>query len=51
MAKSEKKNDKKISAKNIFAKKPKKQKSKYEEKIVVNATFEELMKELITPKP
>ena len=33
------------------AKTPKPRASKYEDKLVINGSFEELVKELITPKP
>ena len=37
-------------AKSIKEKKPKPRADKYEEKLKVNATFEVLVKELVTPK-
>ena len=37
-------------AKSIKEKKPKPRSDKYEEKLKVNATFETLVKELVTPK-
>ena len=36
--------------KKTATKKPKKRASKYEEKLQINGTFEDLVKELITPK-
>lgn len=32
-------------------KKPKKRATKYEEKLTINGSFEDLVKELVTPKP
>lgn len=38
------------AAKKAPAKKPKKRANKYDEKLVINGSFEDLVKELITPK-
>ncbi len=37
-------------AKAIKAKKPKKRATKYEEKLTINGSFEDLVKELVIPK-
>jgi len=38
-------------AKAIKAKKPKKRAVKYDQKLTINGSFEDLVKELVTPKP
>lgn len=38
-------------AKAVKTKKPKKRATKYDEKLTINGSFEDLVKELVTPKP